>query len=54
MMIDKYVCIICNAHVTLSKKANVERYFRTVHKNFEDKYSSGTALRKSTVQQLTH
>ncbi|XP_067126719.1 general transcription factor II-I repeat domain-containing protein 2-like [Centruroides vittatus] len=52
MMKDKCVCSICNATVDLPKKANVERHFLTVHKNYEEDYPRGTALRKAKMQQL--
>ena len=52
MMKDKCVCFICNTTVALPKKANVERHFLTVHKNYEADYPRGTALRKAKVQQL--
>ncbi|XP_073996419.1 general transcription factor II-I repeat domain-containing protein 2-like [Rhodnius prolixus] len=51
-MKDKCVCFICNATVALPKKANVERHFLTVHKNYEEDYPRGTALRKAKIQQL--
>lgn len=40
MMKDTCLCI------------NVERHFRTVHKNYEDDYPRGITLRKAKLQQL--
>lgn len=52
MMKDKCICFICNATVALSKKENVKRHYLTNHKNYEEDYPRGTALRKTKVQQL--
>lgn len=52
MMKDECVCFTCSVTVDLSKKANVERYFLTIHKNDEEKYPRDTVLRKAKVQQL--
>lgn len=49
---DKCICIICFSSVALSKKANVERHFSAVHKQYENNYLLGTELRKAKVQHL--
>ena len=47
MLKDKCICFIYNATLALSKKGNVKR-----HKNDEEDYPRGTALRKTKVRQL--
>ena len=49
MLKDKCICFICNATVALSKKGNVKR-----HKNDEEDYPRGTALRKTKVCEGTN
>ena len=49
---DKCVCIICNSNVALSKRTNVERHFRTVHKQYEIDFPPNTEVQKAKVRQL--
>ncbi|KAL1492435.1 hypothetical protein ABEB36_010687 [Hypothenemus hampei] len=49
---NKCICIICLLSVALPKRANVERHFRTVHKQYENNYPLGTEIRKAKVKQL--
>ena len=52
LMHDKCVCIICNSNVALSKRANVERHFGTVHRHYEIDFPPNTEVRKAKVRQL--
>lgn len=38
---DKCVCLICCTSVAVGKKCNVEKYYTTVHKDFENKFPAG-------------
>ena len=49
---EKCVCLICHATVAVSKKSNVERHFVTLHKNYDTKYPSDSAVRREKVKQL--
>jgi len=35
---DKCVCLLCNGSVSVGKKGNVERHFKTVHSGIEKDY----------------
>jgi hypothetical protein len=48
----KYVCLICNANVAVSKKCNVERYFMTMHKDYISKYPDNSEIRRNKVEDL--
>ncbi|MBN3296040.1 GTD2A protein, partial [Amia calva] len=45
-------CLICNAHLALAKKGNVERHFKSVHKNYDEDFPIKTELRKKRVSEL--
>lgn len=49
---DKCICIICLSSVALPKRGNVERHFKTIHKQYDINYPLGSELRKTKVQQL--
>ena len=44
--------LICHATVGVSKKRNAERHFVTLHKNYDTKYPSDSAVRREKVKQL--
>ena len=46
--------IICLSSLALLKRANVERHFRTVHKQYENNYPFCVELRKIKVQIQWH
>jgi hypothetical protein len=49
---DKCVCLLCNVSVSVGKKGNVERHFKTVHSGIEKEYPLNSALRREKVMQL--
>ncbi|XP_049444494.1 general transcription factor II-I repeat domain-containing protein 2-like [Epinephelus fuscoguttatus] len=49
---SKSICLICNASVSIPKKGNLERHFKTVHKSSETDFPAKTALRTRKVQEL--
>lgn len=49
---DKCVCLLCNVSVSVGKKGNVERHFKTVHSGIEKDFPLNSALRKEKVMQL--
>lgn len=49
---DKCVCLLCNVSVSVGKKGNVERHFKTVHSGIERDYPLNSTLRKEKVMQL--
>ena len=51
MLKDKCICFIYNATLALSKKENVKRHYLN-HKNYEEDYPRGTALRKKVAETL--
>lgn len=48
----KCVCLICQTSITIQKKGNVERYFRTLHKNYDSDFPAKNELRKRKVREL--
>ena len=48
---SKCVCLICQATIAIPKKGNVERHFRTVHRNDTD-FPPKSELRKRKVKEL--
>lgn len=48
----KSICLICNASVAIPKKGNLERHFKTVHKNYDTDFPVKTALRTRKLQEL--
>lgn len=49
---NKCVCLLCNLSVSVGKKGNVERHFKTVHSGIEKDYPLNSTLRKEKVMQL--
>lgn len=52
MSYSKCVCLICQSIVAIPKKGNVERHFRSVHKNYDTDCSLKSELRKRKVGEL--
>lgn len=52
MVKDKCCCLICNNSVSLPKKGNVERHFKTVHSKYDTNYPCNSDLRKAKVKEL--
>jgi hypothetical protein len=48
----KSVCLLCNGSVSIAKKSHVERHFFNNHKNFNNKYSVNSELRRHKVRDL--
>ena len=49
---DKCLCLICGTTVAVTKRHNVERHFKTCHKNFDVNYPPGSALRTEKAHGL--
>ena len=49
---DKCLCFICGTTVAVTKRHNVERHFKTCHKNFDVNYPPGSALRTEKAHGL--
>ena len=49
---DKYLCLICGTTVAVPKRHNVERHFKTCHRNFDVNYPPGSALRTEKAHGL--
>ena len=43
---SKCICLICQSTITIPKKGNVERHFRTVHRNYDTDFPLKSELRK--------
>ncbi|KAF7650099.1 hypothetical protein LDENG_00131240 [Lucifuga dentata] len=52
MSYSKCVCLICQSIIAIPKKGNVERHFRTVHKNYDTDFPPKSELRKRKVREL--
>ena len=52
MSYSKCVCMICQSTVAIPKKRNVERHFRTVHRNYDTDFRPKSELRKRKVNEL--
>ena len=50
MSYSKCVCLICQSTITIPKKGNVERHFRTVHRNYDTDFPPKSKLRKRKVK----
>ena len=46
------VCLICQSTIAIPKKGNVERHFRTAHKNYDTNFPPKSELRKRKVKEL--
>ena len=46
----KCVCLICQSTIAIPKKGNVERHFRTVHRNDDTDFLPKSELRKRKVK----
>ncbi|KAL2087224.1 hypothetical protein ACEWY4_018283 [Coilia grayii] len=46
---SKCICLICRASIAIPKKGNVERHYRTVHKNYDSDFPPKSELRKRQV-----
>ena len=49
---NKCLCLICGTTVAVLKRHNVERHFKTCHKNFDVNYPPGSALRTEKAHGL--
>ena len=49
---DKCLCLICGTTVAVPKRHNVERHFKTCHRNFDVNYPPGSALRTEKAHGL--
>lgn len=52
MSYSKCVCLICQSAIAIPKKGNVERHYRTVHKNYDTYYPPKSDLRKTKLKEL--
>jgi len=52
MSYSKCVCLICQCAIAIPKKGNVERHFRTVHKNYDIDFPPKSELRRRKVKEL--
>ena len=52
MSYSNYFCLICQSTITIPKKGNVERNFRTVHRNDDTDFLPKSELRKRKVKEL--
>lgn len=52
MSYSKCVCLICQTSIAIPKKGNVERHFRTLHKNYDSDFPAKSELRKTKVREL--
>ena len=52
MSFSKCVCLICQCTIALPKKGNVERYFRTAHKNYDTEFPPKSELRRKKLKEL--
>uniref|UniRef100_A0A3B3HZV5 Uncharacterized protein n=1 Tax=Oryzias latipes TaxID=8090 RepID=A0A3B3HZV5_ORYLA len=49
---DKCLCLICGTAIAVPMRHNVERHFKTCHKNFDANYPPGSALRTEKARGL--
>lgn len=49
---SKCVCLICHVSPALTKKGNLERHFKSCHKNYETNFPPKSELRKRKVHEL--
>ena len=52
MSFSKCVCLICQCTIALPKKGNVERHFRTAHKNYDTEFPPKSELRRKKLKEL--
>jgi len=52
MINGKCCCLICNASISLPKRGNLERHFKTIHKTFAVDYPLDSELRKCKIMEL--
>lgn len=52
MIKNKCCCLICMNSVSLPKKGNLERHFKTVHSKYEINYPHKSALRNAKISEL--
>ncbi|XP_050508081.1 protein ZBED8-like [Diabrotica virgifera virgifera] len=52
MVKDKCVCLVCRSSVALPKCGNLERHYKTLHKNYENDFPQNSLFRKRKVQDL--
>ena len=52
IMIKNKCCLICNNSISLPKKGNLERHFKTVHSKYEINYQPKSDLRKAKITEL--
>lgn len=52
MVKDKCVCLVCRSSVALPKRGNLERHFKTLHKNYETDFPQKSELRRRKLQDL--
>ena len=52
MIFSKCVCLICQSTISIPKKGNVERHFRTVHAKYDTDFPPKSDLRKRKVKEL--
>ncbi len=51
MSFSKCICLICQS-IAISNKGNVERHFRTLHKNDKNDFPARSELRRTKVREL--
>ena len=49
---DKCLCLICGTTIAVPKRHNVERHFKTCHRNFDVNYPPSSALRTKKAHGL--
>ena len=52
MSFSKCVCLICQCTIALPKEGNVERHFRTAHKNCDTEFPPKSELRRKKLKEL--
>lgn len=46
------ICLICRAKVALAKRGNLERHYKTIHKNHQKDFPPNSELRESKLKNL--
>lgn len=49
---NQCICLICHFNISTLKKNNLERHFKTVHKNFNEEFPENSALRNYRLVEL--
>ncbi len=52
MNMNKCVCLICNTIISLPKRGNLQRHFKSLHENFDRDFPLNSLIRKDKVKKL--